>query len=66
MEQAGLWIFFMTTCVISEINGQRVEMDDGKSGYVGSKVDLRCRFINSNPPVKISQVYTNIVGLMQP
>ncbi|MED6274435.1 hypothetical protein CHARACLAT_016308 [Characodon lateralis] len=31
-------------------------MDDGKSGYVGSKVDLRCRFINSNPPVKISQV----------
>uniref|UniRef100_A0A3B3TXU6 Nectin cell adhesion molecule 1a n=1 Tax=Poecilia latipinna TaxID=48699 RepID=A0A3B3TXU6_9TELE len=33
-----------------------VEMDDGKSGYVGSKVDLRCRFINSNPPVKISQV----------
>ncbi|MEQ2283612.1 hypothetical protein AMECASPLE_013241, partial [Ameca splendens] len=39
-----------------EINGQRVEMDDGKSGYVGSKVDLCCRFINSNPPVKISQV----------
>uniref|UniRef100_A0A672GWG4 Nectin cell adhesion molecule 1a n=1 Tax=Salarias fasciatus TaxID=181472 RepID=A0A672GWG4_SALFA len=31
-------------------------MDDGKSGYVGSKVDLRCRFINSFPPVKISQV----------
>ncbi|KAM9846821.1 nectin 1a-like [Aulostomus maculatus] len=31
-------------------------MDDGKSGYVGSKVDLRCRFINSSPPVKISQV----------
>uniref|UniRef100_A0A672GFR7 Nectin cell adhesion molecule 1a n=1 Tax=Salarias fasciatus TaxID=181472 RepID=A0A672GFR7_SALFA len=38
------------------INGQTVEMDDGKSGYVGSKVDLRCRFINSFPPVKISQV----------
>ncbi|XP_032431848.1 nectin 1a [Xiphophorus hellerii] len=56
MEQAGLWIFFVTTCVISEVNGQRVEMDDGKSGYVGSKVDLRCRFVNSNPPVKISQV----------
>ncbi|XP_061608310.1 nectin cell adhesion molecule 1a isoform X2 [Phyllopteryx taeniolatus] len=31
-------------------------MDDGKSGYLGSKVDLRCRFINSSPPVKISQV----------
>ncbi|TDH04882.1 hypothetical protein EPR50_G00137620 [Perca flavescens] len=31
-------------------------MDDGKWGYVGSKVDLRCRFINSSPPVKISQV----------
>ncbi|KAM9332691.1 nectin 1a-like [Pholidichthys leucotaenia] len=39
-----------------EINGQTVEMDDGKSGYVGSRVDLRCRFINSSPPVKISQV----------
>uniref|UniRef100_A0A3Q3FM33 Nectin cell adhesion molecule 1a n=1 Tax=Labrus bergylta TaxID=56723 RepID=A0A3Q3FM33_9LABR len=38
------------------INGQTVEMDDGKWGYVGSKVDLRCRFINSSPPVKISQV----------
>jgi len=41
-----------------EISGQTVEMDDGKSGYVGSKVDLRCRFINSSPPVKISQVST--------
>ena len=40
------------------INGQTVEMDDGKSGYVGSKVDLRCRFINSSPPVKISQVFS--------
>ncbi|KAM4546153.1 nectin 1a isoform 2-T2 [Odontesthes bonariensis] len=56
MEQSGLLIFFITTCVISEISGQTVEMDDGKSGYVGSKVDLRCRFINSSPPVKISQV----------
>lgn len=32
-------------------------MDDGKSGFVDSKVDLRCRFINSSPPVKISQVF---------
>lgn len=39
------------------INGQTVDMDDGKSGFVDSKVDLRCRFINSSPPVKISQVY---------
>uniref|UniRef100_A0A8C5HLE1 Nectin cell adhesion molecule 1a n=1 Tax=Gouania willdenowi TaxID=441366 RepID=A0A8C5HLE1_GOUWI len=31
-------------------------MDSEKSGYIGSKVDLRCRFINSFPPVKISQV----------
>uniref|UniRef100_A0A3Q3QDP2 Ig-like domain-containing protein n=1 Tax=Monopterus albus TaxID=43700 RepID=A0A3Q3QDP2_MONAL len=31
-------------------------MDDGTWGYVGSKVDLRCRFINSSPPVKVSQV----------
>ncbi|XP_054586484.1 nectin 1a [Nothobranchius furzeri] len=56
MDQTGLWMFLITTCVFSETSGQRVEMDDGKSGYVGSKVDLRCRFINSNPPVKISQV----------
>uniref|UniRef100_A0A3B3ZMS4 Ig-like domain-containing protein n=1 Tax=Periophthalmus magnuspinnatus TaxID=409849 RepID=A0A3B3ZMS4_9GOBI len=33
-----------------------VEMDEEKSGFVGSKVELRCRFINSSPPVKISQV----------
>ncbi|XP_023144257.1 nectin cell adhesion molecule 1a [Amphiprion ocellaris] len=56
MERTGLWIFLITTCVNPGINGQTVEMDDGKSGYVGSKVDLRCRFINSFPPVKISQV----------
>uniref|UniRef100_A0A3B3ZNM1 Ig-like domain-containing protein n=1 Tax=Periophthalmus magnuspinnatus TaxID=409849 RepID=A0A3B3ZNM1_9GOBI len=36
--------------------GQSVEMDEEKSGFVGSKVELRCRFINSSPPVKISQV----------
>lgn len=32
-------------------------MDDGKAGFIDSKVDLRCRFINSSPPVKISQVF---------
>ncbi|KAG7217273.1 hypothetical protein INR49_027817 [Caranx melampygus] len=56
MEKTGFWIFLITTCVVPGINSQTVEMDDGKSGYVGSKVDLRCRFINSSPPVKISQV----------
>ncbi|XP_013858627.1 nectin 1a [Austrofundulus limnaeus] len=56
MDQAGLWVFLITNCLISELSGQRVEMEDGKSGYIGSKVDLRCRFVNSNPPVKISQV----------
>lgn len=33
-----------------------VQMDATKSGYVGSQVELRCLFININPPVKISQV----------
>ncbi|XP_041863437.1 nectin cell adhesion molecule 1a [Melanotaenia boesemani] len=56
MEHTGLWILLITVCTFPEINGQKVEMDDGKWGYVGSKVDLRCRFINSSPPVKISQV----------
>lgn len=42
------------------VNGQTVDMDDGKSGFVDSKVDLRCRFINSSPPVKISQVYFHV------
>ncbi|XP_028322883.1 nectin 1a [Gouania willdenowi] len=57
MEQTGLWmILLITTCVIPGTDGQTVEMDSEKSGYIGSKVDLRCRFINSFPPVKISQV----------
>ncbi|KAF7665260.1 hypothetical protein LDENG_00141890 [Lucifuga dentata] len=56
MENAGFWIFLITTCIIPGMNSQTVEMDDSNSGYVGSKVDLRCQFINSVPPVKISQV----------
>ncbi|XP_049599591.1 nectin cell adhesion molecule 1a isoform X1 [Syngnathus scovelli] len=56
MEHKKLWIFLITIYVLTGVNGQSVEMDDGKSGYLGSKVDLRCRFINSSPPVKISQV----------
>ncbi|MFT7803838.1 nectin-1 isoform X1 [Arapaima gigas] len=31
-------------------------MDPTKSGFMGSQVELRCLFVNSNPPVKISQV----------
>lgn len=31
-------------------------MDSSMSGFVGSQVELRCQFVNSNPPVKISQV----------
>ncbi|XP_075887538.1 nectin 1a isoform X2 [Nelusetta ayraudi] len=56
MDSTGFWIFLMTTCVVKGINGQTVQVDDGQAGFAGSKVDLRCRFINSNPPVKISQV----------
>uniref|UniRef100_A0AAY4E268 Ig-like domain-containing protein n=1 Tax=Denticeps clupeoides TaxID=299321 RepID=A0AAY4E268_9TELE len=37
-------------------NGQSVQMDPVKSGFVGSQVELRCQFLNSKPPVKISQV----------
>lgn len=37
-------------------DGQMVQMDSSKSGFVGSQVELRCIFSNSNPPVKISQV----------
>jgi len=37
-------------------NGQTVQMDSSKSGFVGSQVELKCIFSNSNPPVKISQV----------
>uniref|UniRef100_A0AAV2J7F3 Ig-like domain-containing protein n=1 Tax=Knipowitschia caucasica TaxID=637954 RepID=A0AAV2J7F3_KNICA len=46
----------MGICLISGVQAQRVEMEEEKSGFVGSKVELRCRFINSSPPVKISQV----------
>nr|XP_020454323.1 nectin-1-like isoform X2 [Monopterus albus] len=55
MENTGFWVFLIT-CFIPGIISQTVEMDDGTWGYVGSKVDLRCRFINSSPPVKVSQV----------
>ncbi|XP_016897092.1 nectin 1a isoform X2 [Cynoglossus semilaevis] len=56
MGKTGFGIFLVINCVVSGIIGQKVEMDDDRWGYVDSKVDLRCRFINSSPPVKISQV----------
>ncbi|XP_067113550.1 nectin-1-like [Osmerus mordax] len=59
MENSGVfWIFLITTCcAVQGVYGQSVEMDaEGRSGYVGSKVELPCVFINSVPPVKISQV----------
>uniref|UniRef100_A0A8C2F9R2 Nectin cell adhesion molecule 1b n=1 Tax=Cyprinus carpio TaxID=7962 RepID=A0A8C2F9R2_CYPCA len=37
-------------------NGQSVQTDPSKSGFVGDTVELRCVFINGKPPVKISQV----------
>ncbi|XP_051734668.1 nectin cell adhesion molecule 1a isoform X1 [Ctenopharyngodon idella] len=42
--------------LIRGVHGQMVQMDSSKSGFVGSQVELRCQFVNSNPPVKISQV----------
>lgn len=35
---------------------QMVQVDEIRSGYAGSQVDLGCQFVNSDPPVKISQV----------
>ncbi|CAL8234232.1 unnamed protein product, partial [Arctogadus glacialis] len=35
--------------------GQMVQMDSVKSGFVGATVELKCIFVNSNPPVKISR-----------
>lgn len=51
----GIWILALALHIQAG-NGQMVQMDQIKSGFVGSQVELRCTFINSNPPVKISQV----------
>ncbi|XP_039674661.1 nectin cell adhesion molecule 1b isoform X2 [Perca fluviatilis] len=51
----GMWILLLALHVQAG-SGQMVEMDSTKSGFVGSQVELRCIFVNSNPPVKISQV----------
>ncbi|XP_029026381.1 nectin cell adhesion molecule 1b isoform X8 [Betta splendens] len=51
----GIWILLLALRIQAG-SGQMVQMDPSKSGFVGSQVELRCIFINSNPPVKISQV----------
>ncbi|KAI1903772.1 hypothetical protein AGOR_G00030660 [Albula goreensis] len=51
----AFWIFLMAVYVPGG-GGQQVQMDSSKWGFVGSQVELRCLFVNSNPPVKISQV----------
>ncbi|KAM4742143.1 nectin 1b isoform 3-T3 [Anableps anableps] len=51
---AGMLVFLFLQ--VQAVYGQSVQMDFSKSGFVGSQVELRCIFINSNPPVKISQV----------
>ncbi|XP_029922672.1 nectin 1b isoform X4 [Myripristis murdjan] len=51
----GVWILLLALHIQAG-SGQMVQMDPSKSGFVGSQVELRCIFINSNPPVKISQV----------
>uniref|UniRef100_A0A8D2ZH83 Nectin cell adhesion molecule 1b n=1 Tax=Scophthalmus maximus TaxID=52904 RepID=A0A8D2ZH83_SCOMX len=53
--RVGTWILLLALHIQAG-NGQMVQMDPSKSGLVGSQVELRCIFINSNPPVKISQV----------
>ncbi|XP_037533566.1 nectin cell adhesion molecule 1b isoform X4 [Nematolebias whitei] len=53
--RAGIWTLLLA--LHTQVgDGQMVQMDPSKSGFVGSQVELRCIFINSNPPVKISQV----------
>ncbi|XP_071216257.1 nectin 1b-like isoform X3 [Salvelinus alpinus] len=52
---ATVWIVLLAVNIQAG-DGQSVQMDPIKSGFVGSQVELRCIFVNSNPPVKISQV----------
>ncbi|XP_018620319.1 nectin-1 isoform X1 [Scleropages formosus] len=52
----GLWMLLLLAAVLPGGHAQSVQMDSTKSGFVGSQVELRCQFVNSNPPVKISQV----------
>ncbi|XP_052008850.1 nectin-1-like isoform X1 [Xyrauchen texanus] len=53
---ATFWILLLVAFNAPAGNGQSVQTDPSKSGFVGDTVELRCLFINSKPPVKISQV----------
>ncbi|XP_051953102.1 nectin-1-like isoform X2 [Xyrauchen texanus] len=53
---ANIWILLLVALNAPAGNGQSVQTDPSKSGFVGDTVELRCLFINSKPPVKISQV----------
>ncbi|XP_051579747.1 nectin-1-like isoform X4 [Myxocyprinus asiaticus] len=53
---ATFWILLLVALNAPVGNGQSVQTDPSKSGFVGDTVELRCLFINSKPPVKISQV----------
>ncbi|XP_016103636.1 nectin-1-like isoform X1 [Sinocyclocheilus grahami] len=53
---ATSWIVLLVALNAPAGNGQSVQTDPSKSGFVGDTVELRCVFINGKPPVKISQV----------
>uniref|UniRef100_A0A672LXJ2 Nectin cell adhesion molecule 1 n=1 Tax=Sinocyclocheilus grahami TaxID=75366 RepID=A0A672LXJ2_SINGR len=53
---ATFWIVLLVALNAPAGNGQSVQTDPSKSGFVGDTVELRCVFINGKPPVKISQV----------
>ncbi|XP_014870939.1 nectin 1b isoform X5 [Poecilia latipinna] len=56
MELFAGMLAFLLWLQVQAVHGQSVQMDSSKSGFVGTQVELRCIFVNSNPPVKISQV----------
>ncbi|XP_032401247.1 nectin 1b isoform X3 [Xiphophorus hellerii] len=56
MELFAGMLGFLLWLQVQAVYGQSVQMDPSKSGFVGTQVELRCIFVNSNPPVKISQV----------
>ncbi|XP_056334810.1 nectin cell adhesion molecule 1b isoform X2 [Danio aesculapii] len=53
---ATFWIVLLVALNAPAGNGQSVQTDPSKSGFVGDTVELKCLFINGKPPVKISQV----------
>ncbi|XP_046720078.1 nectin cell adhesion molecule 1b isoform X1 [Silurus meridionalis] len=54
--RSGSWILLVVLMNTPVGNGQSVQMDPEVSDFVGTTVELSCLFINSKPPVKISQV----------